>query len=267
MPPLLELLDGLGALAIALAAGVCGTVSTLSGSPLALVSLALCASILSPFLLVSSLALSLGLLCCLPVIVSALAFAAAPYVARGAAHIALSALGTLKTPLARLAAAAEAQPATAAMIAGGLLLFSPLLLLLGAIGLFWYLLFAPITLPLTVLLCYNWLPTVPTIRQLVVGSPPDTKPQQWDDSLCSGYCASADGCSTFGSSSMRTGPSGRVVRRHPEDCGASDALTSPSPSELAESQATGAGLDAADESRPPRAACTVQVMSRKGREI
>lgn len=257
MPAAVEVLDGIGAIAIALAAAICGGIAQAWESPLATCTILGCAAILMPFLVVASIATGLGVVCCAPIAVGGIACAYVPALARQLAFMAIGLTARLlETPTAvQLRSAAVANPGLALFAAGGLIAASPLILVVGAIGLFWYLLLAPLTVPLTALLLYNRISSLRPGGGLVASSPPPTKRARWDGSLYSGYCGSGDGCSTLGSSSMRTGPSGHAHRRaHDCDCAASDALTSPPPSEFAESQATGAGADDFDDVRePPRA--------------
>jgi hypothetical protein len=271
MPAPIDVLDGIGAIAIALAAAICGGIAQAWESPLATITILGCGVILTPFLVVASIATGLGVVCCAPVAVGGLACAYVPAIAR---HLTFMAVGLiarlLETPTAiRLRSAAIANLGAALLIAGGMLAASPIIFIVGAIGLFWFLLFAPLTVPLTAILLYTRFSSLqPVLGLVAAASPPPTKRARWDDSLYSGYCGSGDGCSTLGSSSMRTGPSGFAGgaahrrahaggaahrrahaggaahrRAHAGDCAASDALTSPPPSEFAESQATGAGAD------------------------
>jgi hypothetical protein len=259
MPAAIEVLDGIGAIAIAIAAAVCGGIAQAWESPLATCTILGCGAILTPFLIVASIATGLGVLCCAPIAIGGIACAYVPALARQLTFMAVGLVARLlETPAAvQLRSAAVDNPGMALLAVVGLLIASPLILIMGAIGLFWYLLFAPLTVPLTALFLYNRISSMRIGGGLVADSPPHTKRARWDDSLYSGYCGSGDGCSTMGSSSMRTGPSGRADRTvHRRDCdgAASDALTSPPPSEFAESQVTGAGADDIDDVRePPRA--------------
>jgi len=249
----LVVLDGLGAVAIALAAATCGGLAHAWESPLATCTILGCAAILAPFLAVASITTSLGVVCCAPVAFGGVACAYLPSVLR---HLFFLTVGMAvrlfeSEPALLLRKAAAANPAAAVLVVGGLLAISPLLLLLGAIGAFWYLVFLPVTAPLTLYVCYNHLPAGPSVFFQELRA----KRHPYDESVYSGYY---DGYSTVGSSS-RTGPSGRAgrqqsaagraerMRTRDTEGDASDALTSPPPSEFyAESQATGVGADGDD---------------------
>jgi len=163
MPSVDAFVDGLGGLVIGLAAAVAGGIAHARNSPTAIATLVICGLILSPFFIVATLTLCFGLACCVPIAVAGIVIAWLPSWLRNVGAVLSNVrhvIATFWSNLFGLEAVqsagemAQANPLLAAGAIGcALMLLPPALFVLG-VAVFFFLLFAPLTVPATAYVCW-----------------------------------------------------------------------------------------------------------------
>lgn len=163
MPSVDAFVDGLGGVVIGLAAAIAGGIAHARNSPTAIATLVICGLILSPFVIVATLTLCFGLACCVPIAVAGIVIAWLPSWLRNVGAVLSNVrhvVATFWSNLFGLEAVqsagemAQANPLLAAGAIGcALMLLPPALFVLG-VAVFFFLLFAPLTVPATAYVCW-----------------------------------------------------------------------------------------------------------------
>mmetsp|Transcript_16814 Transcript_16814/g.36426 ORF Transcript_16814/g.36426 Transcript_16814/m.36426 type:complete len:218 (-) Transcript_16814:302-955(-) len=162
-----QVIDSAGALVIAVFVSLCSIVAQVQHSAIGVCTLSICGAILTPFIFVGSLILGLGVMCCIPVIIIGVGIVWLPTLA----HVVVETLSrrtrrlTSWVPSAKRLMHEQPMLVTGAVL--GVLMLSPLVVGVLLLACFWYLLFAPVTLPLTVYVC--WKITSATKRHVKAG--------------------------------------------------------------------------------------------------
>ena len=145
-------LDVVGGFCIAIAAIACSGIVQAQSSPIAWSTLIVCAVILTPFACFAGFVMTIGLLCCLPIVAIGLLCAWLPVLIRKACDLARAAASKInsmsefaeKNPVVLLGVGVMALPLLPVLIAG---------VAIAGIG---YLCLAPVTVPATLYLLYRW---------------------------------------------------------------------------------------------------------------
>jgi len=158
---LLQVVDGLGSLFIAIVAATCSLLHHLQQSPLGLWTLLICGLVMAPFAIFATLAVVFGAFCCLPVVLVSAACSLVPTLWRSASS-ACYAAGCRASHsyggnelMGAVVDFIQLHPyGFAALTTVGLAL-TPFIFAVLAFATFWYLLFSPITVPATLFLLWR----------------------------------------------------------------------------------------------------------------
>ena len=173
----------LGAFSVALSAvayrGVSRILTQAWASPMLACTLAACGMVLTPFLFISLVMTGLGLLCCAPVALLALCGTLLPSALRQltSGAVGLTQSGVVAHALSSAKAFAVERPVQSVALVGGVMTASPLVLLLLAVGAFWYIVLFPLTVPLTLYLGYTRL--LPPLREVLTDPATGRLEWQW----------------------------------------------------------------------------------------
>ena len=199
-----QVLETVGSIAIGLAAALCSGIMQLSSSPFAIATLVTCGCVLLPFVCLALLTLTVGLMCCVPLVLIGAACACIPALvhhARIAAHLA-------GTGCRRVADYAKENPAAVAGFCLASLPLLPVITIGAALGALGFLFFAPITIPATLFLLWRWMPM-------------DLKSTELAAAAAAAFAAPA--------AQGHSGPSQRVKREHASPSAAEAMASAPAP--------------------------------------
>jgi len=149
-----QLLEAAGGVTIAIAAAFCAAVQHLRSSPAAMATLVVCGLVMFPCGCFACIVVTVGLVCCIPVVLIGIACASIPGLhrrARAGARVAASGCG-------KLADVARDNPVLATGVCLATLPLLPVLLVglgLASVGFF---VFAPITVPAALFVMWRFLP-------------------------------------------------------------------------------------------------------------
>ena len=145
-------LDVVGGFCIAIAAIACSGIVQAQSSPVAWSTLIVCAVILTPFACFAGFVMTIGLLCCLPVVAIGLLCAWLPVLIRKACNLARAAASKINS----MSEFAEKNPVVLLGVGVMALPLLPVLIVGVAIAGIGYLCLAPVTVPATLYLLYRW---------------------------------------------------------------------------------------------------------------
>ena len=145
-------LDVVGGFCIAIAAIACSGIVQAQSSPVAWSTLIVCAVILTPFACFAGFVMTIGLLCCLPVVAIGLLCAWLPVLIRKACDLARAAASKINS----MSEFAEKNPVVLLGVGVMALPLLPVLIVGVAIAGIGYLCLAPVTVPATLYLLYRW---------------------------------------------------------------------------------------------------------------
>ena len=149
--------ETVGSLSIAAAAAACAAANALRNSRTAIITLIVCTAIFFPFACVAAIIVSVGLLCCVPVVCFGLTCACLPSLLRLSARLTNSAATALshrmRGGLSHVARSAENLSTAEKLIIAGVGVAALPALCVGALA---YLVFAPLTVPATLGLYFVW---------------------------------------------------------------------------------------------------------------
>ena len=181
------LLEVLGGVAIASAAAGWSALMAVRSNRAALITVSICAIILTPFLLLAAIVVGLGMLCCLPILVAGITIAWAPTIMRavqsgaGALH---ELVGTRGKQLWESDAVQQVldymrtHPLVALGCGAGLISCLPVIAFITVVALCMFVLFSPVTVPLSLFTYYYFFGERDAEEEVVVtegvAAPADT---------------------------------------------------------------------------------------------
>lgn len=149
-----QLLEFVGGMAIALAAAFCSGIAHVRTSPIALATIGVCGCILLPFVCLACVMVTIGFACCIPLVLIGIACASVPVLVR---RLRIAA-GLANSKMSVVSEFVQDNPLLVTGAGLMLLPLSPVLLIGGAFGAIGYFFFAPVTIPMTLLVLWRFLP-------------------------------------------------------------------------------------------------------------
>ena len=235
-------LDVVGGFCIAIAAIACSGIVQAQSSPVAWSTLIVCAVILTPFACFAGFVMTIGLLCCLPVVAIGLLCAWLPVLIRKACNLARAAASKINS----MSEFAEKNPVVLLGVGVMALPLLPVLIVGVAIAGIGYLCLAPVTVPATLYLLYRWNLRPNPVADEVAGKA----------SVGNGAAAAGNGTAagTAAAAAQSSAGERRAERRPTQAPIARRRAANPSagPASVRGSQRTSAPAERAERSQPPQ---------------
>jgi hypothetical protein len=235
-------LDVVGGFCIAIAAIACSGIVQAQSSPVAWSTLIVCAVILTPFACFAGFVMTIGLLCCLPVVAIGLLCAWLPVLIRKACNLARAAASKINS----MSEFAEKNPVVLLGVGVMALPLLPVLIVGVAIAGIGYLCLAPVTVPATLYLLYRWNLRPNPVADEVAGKA----------SVGNGAAAAGNGTAagTAAAAAQSSAGERRAERRPTQAPIARRRAANPSagPASVRGSQRTSAPAARAERSQPPQ---------------